>query len=78
MPAVAAVGWIGCWPRTGRAAANCCGLTGCATAAIGRDPVIAAAGTDVAPLRLTKLFTLVLVLLMFVTLVTCVTLTCCR
>jgi hypothetical protein len=36
-------------------------------AAIGRDPTIAAAGTEVAAPRLTKLFTVTLVLLKFVT-----------
>jgi hypothetical protein len=73
-PAVAAVGRIGCWPVIGRAAANSCGVTGRAAAWIGRDPTIAAAGTEVAAARLTYLS--IVTLLMVVMFVTCVTFTC--
>jgi hypothetical protein len=62
-PMVVAVGRSGCWPKTGRAVASCCAETGRATAAMGRDPTIAAAGTEVAAPRLTKLFTVTLLML---------------
>jgi hypothetical protein len=74
-PAVAALGRSGCWPRIGRACANCCAVTGRATACTGRDAIIAAAGTDVAAPRLTKLLMVMLFLVMFVTLLTWLTLT---
>jgi hypothetical protein len=67
-PTVVAAGRSGCWPNTGRAVANCWAGIGRATAAIGRDPTIAAAGTEVAARRLTKLLTVML--LIVVTLVT--------
>jgi hypothetical protein len=60
------VGRIGCWPTIGLAAANCCGVTGSATACTGRDATMAAPGIAVAARRLTKLL-MVTLLLMFVT-----------
>lgn len=72
-PSVLAVGVTGGCPTIGRAAVNCWGGIGRAMGAIGRDPTIADAGTVVAALRLMKLFTVTLLVM----LVTCVTFTCC-
>src|SRR5277367_2777758 len=76
-PTVVAAGRTGCSPNTGLAWASCCGVTRCATPEIGRDAVIAFAGTTVAAPRLTKLLivTLRLMVVMLVTLVTWVMLT---
>jgi hypothetical protein len=73
-PSVAAVGRTGTCV-TGCAAANCCGTTGRAARAMGCEFAIADEGTTVVAPALTKLLIVVWLFVMFVTFVTCVTLT---
>ncbi len=68
MPGVAKVGRTGA-PGCGRSCESCSNEIGCTAAATGRDWTIAATGTTVAALRLTKFCTTVWLLVMLLTVV---------